>query len=157
MKIYLIAIGKTDDEFIIEGIEKYRRRIVKYHPFEIISLPDIKKSKKLAITEQKKQEGELLLKELVKYDNVILLDEKGKSYSSVDFSQLIEKQMVSGIKSLAFVIGGPYGFSNDIYQKFKQKISLSKMTISHQLVRLFFVEQLYRVNTIIKGEPYHHQ
>lgn len=157
MKTFLIAVGKTDDQYIIEGIDKYVKRIVKYHPFEIVILSDIKKSKKLSVAEQKKQEGEMLLKELEKYDKVILLDERGEHYTSTKFAQLYEKFMLSGIKNLAFVIGGPYGFSDDIYKKFAQKLTLSDMTFSHQLVRLLFVEQLYRINTIIKGEPYHHQ
>jgi len=157
MKTYLIVIGKTDDQYIIDGIDKYVKRIVKYHPFEIVLLPDIKKSKKLSFAEQKKQEGELLLKELEKYDKVILLDERGEHYTSMKLAHFFEKLMVSGIKSLAFVIGGPYGFSDGIYNKYAQKVTLSDLTFSHQLVRLLFVEQLYRINTIIKGEPYHHQ
>lgn len=157
MKTYLVAIGKTDDMYIAEGIEKYKARINKYHSFEIRILPDIKKSRKLSAAEQKKLEGEILLNELNKFEKVILLDEKGKSYTSMNFAKMYQQFMISSTRSLAFVIGGPYGFSKEVYRAYSQKITLSDLTFSHQLVRLLFLEQLYRINTIIKGEPYHHQ
>lgn len=157
MKVFLVAIGKTDDSYIIEGIKKYEQRIKRYHSFEISIIPDIKKSKKLSNKEQKKLEGDLLLKELSKYEQVVLLDENGKKYTSVELAKFVDKLRLNGQRSIAFVIGGPYGFSDEVKRKYPAKMSLSDFTFSHQLVRLLFVEQLYRINTIIKGEPYHHQ
>jgi 23S rRNA (pseudouridine1915-N3)-methyltransferase len=157
MKVFLVTIGKTDDQYIVEGIIKYVKRINRYHPFEIVYIPDIKKSKKLSFSEQKKQEGLVLLKELARFDKVILLDENGKNYTSMKFAKSFEKYTITGFKNLAFVIGGPYGFSDEVKSKYREKLALSEFTFSHQLVRLLFVEQLYRINTIIKGEPYHHQ
>jgi 23S rRNA (pseudouridine1915-N3)-methyltransferase len=157
MTIKLLAIGKTDHKALQELISEYQNRLKHYIKFELEIIPDIKNVKNLSETQQKEKEGELILKKLNTTDVLVLLDENGKQYSSVDFSGFLQKKMNSGIKQLVFVIGGPYGFSNTIYQKAQGKISLSKMTFSHQMVRLFVVEQLYRGFTILKNEPYHHR
>lgn len=157
MNIKLIAIGKTDNKALQQLIEDYSKRLSFYIKFELEILPDIKNSKHLSEEQQKEKEGEQILSKITSLDYVILLDENGKSYSSVNFSDLLQKKMNQGIKTLIFVIGGPYGFSNAIYQKAHEKISLSNMTFSHQMVRLFFIEQLYRAFTILKNEPYHHR
>ena len=156
MKIKLIVVGKTDDKYIAEGIKKYFTRLKHYITFEYTELPDIKNSKNLSQDQQKKQEGEMLLKQLQAGDFVVLLDEKGKTFTSREFASYIEKKMISGTKRVVFIIGGPYGFSDEIYAKANDKISLSKMTFSHQIVRLIFFEQIYRAMTIIRNEPYHH-
>tara|TARA_R110000868_G_scaffold1052_4_gene8068 strand:+ start:101 stop:574 length:474 start_codon:yes stop_codon:yes gene_type:complete len=157
MTIKLLAIGKTDSSHLQELIEIYQKRLQHYVNFEIELIPDLKKTKNLSEDQQKEKEGELILKKLAPTDILILFDEKGKQYTSVEFSQYLQKKMNSGIKQLVFLIGGPYGFSNDIYAKASGKISLSKMTFSHQMVRLFITEQIYRAYTILKNEPYHHQ
>ena len=157
MKIKLIAIGKTDDKELIRLIEKYQKRLDHYIKFEFKIIPDIKKAKNLSETVQKEREGVLILKEITPTDQLILLDEKGHEFRSIEFSRFIQKKMNSGIKQLVFVIGGPYGFSTAIYQKAQGKVSLSKMTFSHQMIRLFMVEQLYRAFSILKNEPYHHE
>ena len=157
MTIKLLAIGKTDSSQLQELIEIYQKRLQHYVNFEIVLIPDLKKTKNLSEDQQKEKEGELILKKLAPTDILILFDEKGKQYTSVEFSQYLQKKMNSGIKQLVFLIGGPYGFSNDIYAKASGKISLSKMTFSHQMVRLFITEQIYRAYTILKNEPYHHQ
>ncbi|SFR74864.1 23S rRNA (pseudouridine(1915)-N(3))-methyltransferase RlmH [Maribacter stanieri] len=157
MTIKLLAIGKTDSSQLQELIEIYQKRLQHYVNFEIELIPDLKKTKNLSEDQQKEKEGELILKKLAPTDILILFDEKGKQYTSVEFSQYLQKKMNSGIKQLVFLIGGPYGFSNDIYAKASGKISLSKMTFSHQMVRLFITEQIYRAYTILKNEPYHHQ
>ena len=156
MKITLILNGKTEDDYIIKGFTTYEQRLKHYLSFETIVIPALKNTKALSIEQQKQKEGELILKHINSSDRVILLDENGKEYTSVHFSEYIQQQMNSGIKNLLFVVGGPYGFSDDIYKRANGKISLSKMTFSHQMVRLFFVEQLYRAMTILKNEPYHH-
>ncbi|NOY95924.1 MAG: 23S rRNA (pseudouridine(1915)-N(3))-methyltransferase RlmH [Chlorobi bacterium] len=156
MKVILLVIGKTDATYLQEGIVEYQKRLKHYIPFELKVIPGIKRKKNLTEYMQKKREGELILHQLNNTAEVILLDEKGKSLSSKDFSSYIEKKMVSGIKELVFIIGGPYGFAKEVYDKAQQKISLSKMTFSHQMARLVFMEQLYRSFTILKGEPYHH-
>lgn len=156
MKIKLVLIGKTDSDFIKKGIEEYAKRLKHYIGFEMIVIPDLKNTKSLSENQQKQKEGELILNQINPGDFVVLLDEKGKEYSSVEFSKFIEKQSISGLKNLIFVVGGPYGFSEDVYKKGNSKIALSRMTFSHQMVRMIFVEQLYRAMTIIKGEPYHH-
>ena len=156
MKIKLIVVGKTDDKYIAEGIKKYFTRLKHYITFEYTELPDIKNSKNLSQDQQKKQEGEMLLKQLQAGDFVVLLDEKGKTFTSREFASYIEKKMISGTKRVVFIVGGPYGFSDEIYAKANDKISLSKMTFSHQIVRLIFFEQIYRAMTIIRNEPYHH-
>jgi len=157
MKITLLAIGKTDDKNLQTLIAAYTRRLKHYVPFSFELIPDIKNVKNLSETLQKQAEGEAILKRLQNADILILLDENGKQFSSVGFSQFLQKKMNSGLKNLVFVIGGPYGFSEDIYKRANGKISLSKMTFSHQMVRLFVVEQLYRGFTILKNEPYHHR
>lgn len=157
MKITLITIGKTDKDYLIKGMDIYLKRLRHYINFEIDIIPDIKNTKNLSEAQQKQKEGELILAKANSVDQLILLDEKGILYSSEEFAGFIEKKMVVGTKHLAFVIGGPYGFSEDVYSKASGKVSLSAMTFSHQMVRLIFVEQLYRAMTIIKGEPYHHK
>ncbi len=156
MKAVLVVIGKTDEAYLQTGIDKYQQRLKHYLPYEIKIIPDLKKTKNLSENQQKTLEGNLILQNFQPGDHIILLDEKGKDYSSVDFSKLLEKRMLAGIKRLVFVIGGPYGFSDDVYAKANDKLSLSKMTYSHQMVRLIFSEQLYRAMTILKNEPYHH-
>ena len=156
MKITLILNGKTEDDFIVKGFSIYENRLKHYISFETIVIPALKNTKALSVEQQKQKEGELIIKNIQTSDKLILLDENGKEYNSVGFSEFIQKEMNSGIKNLVFVVGGPYGFSEEIYKRANGKISLSKMTFSHQMVRLFFVEQLYRVMTILKNEPYHH-
>ncbi len=157
MKISLLCIGKTDDGFIRSGIEAYLKRLKHYINFEIVLIPDIKNSKNLSRDQQKDKEGELILKQVSNTDLLILLDERGKEYRSVEFSRFLEKKMVESISHVVFVIGGPYGFSDAVYRRAGQQLSLSKMTFSHQMIRLFFVEQVYRAFTIMRGEPYHHE
>lgn len=157
MKICLIVIGKTDEAYLQKGLEIFGKRIPHYILFETKVIPDIKNVKSLSFEQQKDKEGELILQQLTTSDELILLDENGQEFSSVDFARFLEKKMLSGIKRLVFVIGGPYGFSDKVYSRANGKVSLSKMTFSHQMVRLIFVEQLYRAFTILKGEPYHHQ
>ncbi|TRX66374.1 23S rRNA (pseudouridine(1915)-N(3))-methyltransferase RlmH [Carboxylicivirga sp. M1479] len=157
MKIILLVIGKTDDAYLKTGIEKFEKRLKHYLPYEMKVIPDLKKTKNLSTSQQKTQEGQLIVQNFNPGDFFVLLDENGKNYSSIEFSKMIEQRMVSGLKRLVFVIGGPYGFSDEVYAKAHSKISLSKMTFSHQMVRLIFTEQLYRAMTILKNEPYHHE
>lgn len=157
MTIKLIAIGKTDNKAIVSLIEEYSKRLNFYVKFEFEIIPDLKNTKSLSEILQKEKEGELILKKLVPSDDLILLDERGKSYSSIDFSEFLQKKMNAGLKQLIFVIGGPYGFSDDVYSRANGKLSISKMTFSHQMIRPFFIEQLYRGFTILRNEPYHHQ
>ena len=157
MNIKLIAIGKTDNKSLQSLFDDYTKRLSFYIKFELDIIPDIKNVKNLSESQQKEKEGELILSKISPTDNLILLDENGKSFSSVSFSNELQKKMNAGIKTLIFVIGGPYGFSDAVYAKANGKISLSQMTFSHQMVRLFFIEQVYRGFTILKNEPYHHQ
>ncbi|MFG6686154.1 23S rRNA (pseudouridine(1915)-N(3))-methyltransferase RlmH [Mariniflexile sp. HNIBRBA6329] len=157
MTIKLIAIGKTDNNHLQSLMDDYTKRLGFYIKFSIDIIPDIKKAKNLSEEQQKQKEGELILSKLMAIDILILLDENGKQHDSVAFSEYLQKHMNSGIKQLVFVIGGPYGFSQDVYNKANGKLSLSKMTFSHQMIRLFFIEQLYRGFTILKNEPYHHR
>ncbi len=157
MNIKLLAIGKTDQKNLELLMAEYQKRLSFYIKFEMESIPDIKNVKNLSEWQQKEKEGELILAKITATDHVILLDENGKSFTSIEFAQELQKKMNAGIKTLVFVIGGPYGFSEALYAKANGKISLSKMTFSHQMVRLFFIEQLYRGFTILKNEPYHHQ
>lgn len=157
MTIKLIAIGKTDNKAIISLIEEYSKRLNFYIKFEFEVIPDLKNTKSLSEVLQKEKEGELILKNIIPSDDVILLDERGKSYSSMDFSEFLQKKMNAGLKQLIFVIGGPYGFSEEVYSRANGKISISKMTFSHQMIRPFFIEQLYRGFTILRNEPYHHE
>jgi 23S rRNA (pseudouridine1915-N3)-methyltransferase len=157
MKIDLVLIGKSDQKYLQEGIDIYLKRLKHYCQFEMKVIPDLKSTKSLSEEQQKEKEGELILNLIKDSDFVMLLDERGESLSSVDYAQFIEKRQVVGTRKLSFVIGGPYGFSKEVYAKANAKLSLSAMTFSHQMVRLIFVEQLYRAYTIINGEPYHHQ
>jgi 23S rRNA (pseudouridine1915-N3)-methyltransferase len=157
MKIKLLAIGKTDDKNLLKLIETYQNRLKHYVKFEIAIIPDIKNVKNLSENQQKEKEGELILKQLQPTDELILLDEKGNDFRSLEFAKYLQKKMNAGIKQLVIAIGGPYGFSEEVYKKSNGKISLSKMTFSHQMIRLFVVEQLYRGFTILKNEPYHHE
>ena len=157
MNIRLIAIGKTDNKDLQSLINDYTKRLSFYVKFELEIIPDIKNVKNLSEAQQKEKEGELILAKIGPTDQLILLDENGKTFSSVGFSYYLQKKMNAGIKTLVFVIGGPYGFSETVYQKAQGKVSLSEMTFSHQMVRLFVIEQMYRGFTILKNEPYHHQ
>ena len=155
MKIRLITIGKTDEAYLKEGINKYLSRIKHYISFEMIELPDVKMGKKLNVNLQKEAESKEIIKLISKSDFVVLLDEKGREFNSVGFSEYIQKRMNSGL-DLCFVIGGPFGFSKEMYERADQKIAISQMTFSHQMIRLLFVEQIYRSYSILKGEKYHH-
>lgn len=157
MRVILMCIGKTDDKLVISSIDNYAKRLKHYINFEIQIIPDLKKSKNLTQEQQKVKEGEVVLKHINRTDYVVLLDERGLIYSSIGFSDFIEQKMVQSVSRLVFVIGGPYGFSEAIYERADSQLSLSKMTFSHQMIRLFIVEQLYRAFTIIRGEPYHHE
>jgi 23S rRNA (pseudouridine1915-N3)-methyltransferase len=157
MNIKILTIGKTDNKALQSLIDDYTKRLSFYIKFDLEIIPDIKNVKNLSESQQKEKEGELILAKLTATDQLILLDEKGTTFSSLGFSDYLQKKMNSGAKTLVFVIGGPYGFSNEVYQKAQGKISLSLMTFSHQMVRLFFIEQLYRGFTILRNEPYHHQ
>lgn len=156
MKTRLIVVGKTTDKNIQKGIEDYMARIKHYMPFEMVVIPELKNTKSLTQANQKELEGELILKQIQTSETLVLLDEHGTEYRSVEFAKWIEKKQQT-TRSLVFVIGGPYGFSNSVYERCDQKLSLSKMTFSHQMIRLLFTEQIYRACTIIKGEPYHHE
>ncbi|MEN8776099.1 MAG: 23S rRNA (pseudouridine(1915)-N(3))-methyltransferase RlmH [Polaribacter sp.] len=157
MKIKLLAIGKTDHKQLSLLIDEYQNRLKHYIKFEIESIPDLKNAKNLSEIQQKNKEGELILKKIQATDVLVLLDDKGKEFTSIEFSKYLQKKMNAGIKQLVLVIGGPYGFSEAVYEKAQSKLSLSKMTFSHQMIRLFIVEQLYRGFTILKNEPYHHE
>ncbi|GHA35076.1 ribosomal RNA large subunit methyltransferase H [Salinimicrobium marinum] len=157
MTIKLLSIGKTDDTALKNLIDTYVNRLGHYNKFEFEVIPDLKKTKHLDTEQQKTKEGKLILDKIAPSDFLVLLDENGKQFSSEGFSEYIQKRLNSGMKQLIFVIGGPYGFSEEVYSRAQSKLSLSKMTFSHQMVRLFFVEQLYRAFTILKNEPYHHK
>ncbi|MGY4539349.1 23S rRNA (pseudouridine1915-N3)-methyltransferase [Mucilaginibacter sp. UYNi724] len=157
MKITFITVGKTEDAYLKDGIEKYIKRLKHYTKLELVDIPELKNTKALTEDQQKAKEAELILKKITVQDHVILLDENGMAFTSVQFANYINKRSVSSSANLIFIVGGPYGFDQTVYQRANDKISLSRMTFSHQMVRLFFVEQLYRAYSIIKGEPYHHQ
>lgn len=157
MTIKLITIGKTDNKQLTFLIEDYIKRLNHYIKFVFEIIPDLKKAKNLSEDEQKHKEGQFILSKIKTTDALVLLDERGKQQDSLAFSNYLQKHMNSGIKQVVFVIGGPYGFSDEVYKKANGKISLSKMTFSHQMIRLFFIEQLYRGFTILKNEPYHHR
>lgn len=156
MKTVLILVGKTTDKHFAAGIDDYASRISHYMPFEIVVIPELRNTKSLGEHQQKAAEGELILRQIQPSDTVVLLDEHGKEYRSIEFARWIEKQQQTA-RSLVFIIGGPYGFADSVYERSDAKLSLSKMTFSHQMIRLLFVEQIYRACTIIKGEPYHHE
>ena len=157
MKIKLLAIGKTDNKQLIQLIDEYQKRLKHYIKFEFDIINDIKNAKNLSELQQKEKEGELILNKISNTDVLVLLDDKGKQFSSIEFSKYLQKKMNAGTKQLVFVIGGPYGFSEAVYKKTKEQLSLSKMTFSHQMIRLFIVEQIYRGYTILRNEPYHHE
>ncbi len=156
MKITLLVVGKTTDSHIETLIQEYQKRLTHYVPFTLQVIPELKNTKALTSEQQKQAEGELILRTITPATDLILLDEHGKEYRSIEFADYIQKRMSSG-RDVVFVVGGPYGFSEAVYQRANGKISLSKMTFSHQMVRLFFVEQIYRAMTILRGEPYHHE
>ena len=157
MQIKLIAIGKTDQNELEHLISIYQNLLSHYVRFSFEIIPDLKNSKNLSEKLQKEEEGKLILSKITPSDRLILLDEKGKEMNSVEFSEFLQKQMNSGIKRMVLVIGGPYGFSEAVYKKASGTLAFSKMTFSHQMVRLFVIEQLYRGFTILKNEPYHHR
>ncbi len=157
MKIKLICVGKTTSSYLIEGENEYLKRLKHYNSVEKIEIPELKNAKKMGQSEIKKQEGNLILSKIDTSDYLILLDENGQEFNSISFSKFIQKRMNAGGKSIVFIIGGAYGFSNEVYNRAQSRLALSKMTFSHQMVRLFFLEQLYRSFTILKGQPYHHQ
>ncbi len=156
MKITLLAIGKTGAKYLQEGIEQYNKRIGHYVPFEFKILPDVKTTKSLTPEKQKEMEGDIFMSAIQTGDVIVLLDERGKEMTSREFANYLDKKMVTVAKNLIFIIGGPYGFSKAMYDRANEKLSLSKMTFSHEMIRLFFIEQIYRAMTILKGEPYHH-
>ena len=156
MKITLLVVGKTTDIHIDSLIQEYQKRLTHYIPFALQVIPEIKNTKALTSEQQKQAEGELILRSISPSTKLILLDEHGKEFRSIEYAEYLQKAMLSG-QDIVFVVGGPYGFSDAVYQRANGKISLSKMTFSHQMVRLFFVEQTYRAMTILRGEPYHHE
>lgn len=156
MKFTLFWIGKTDESFLKEGTEMYEKRIQRYLTFQVITLPDVKKSMKYTPEQQKDLEGNCLMDRLSPQDEVYLLDERGEMLSSPELARFFEKRMLESVRNLVFVVGGSYGFSEKVYQRARGTISLSRMTFSHQMVRLLALEQIYRAFTIIRGEPYHH-
>ena len=157
MKGTLIVVGKTTDKRFETIIQEYVERICHYIPFAVEVIPELKNTKGLSQNEQKEREGELILRNLQPSDYVVLLDEHGSERSSMDFAAWMQKKMAAGPKRLVFIVGGPYGFSFEVHRLAKEEVSLSKMTLSHQMVRMFFVEQIYRAMTILNGEPYHHE
>ena len=157
MTIILLTVGKTDVPWVKEGLDLYASRLKHYIPFSITEIPELKKVANLSRQQIKEKEGELILKQVGAQDILILLDEHGRECRSLEFAEFLEKQLATGAKSLVFTVGGAYGFSEDVYKRANWKISLSKMTFSHQMVRTIFAEQLYRAFTILKGEPYHHE
>lgn len=156
MRIKLILNGKTDDAYLLEGIAIYEKRLKHYCSFEQVIIPAVKATG-LSAEQMKEKEAEQIFKQIDTTDFVVLLDEKGKLLSSTDFAEFIEKQQLNAVKTLVFVVGGPFGFAESVYKRANYTLSLSKMTFSHQMIRLFFMEQLYRAFTIIKGEKYHHE
>ena len=157
MKVKLLQIGKTQQSYLVEGIGYYENRIKNYLSFTIETIPTLKQAASLPSEQLKQKEGELILSKLRPDDRLILLDERGKTFSSSGFSEFIQGQMNQGQKQLVFVIGGAYGFSDEVYKKASYKISLSEMTFSHQLIRIVFMEQMYRAMTILNNHPYHHE
>ena len=157
MKGMLIVVGKTTDKRFDAIIQEYVERICHYIPFSVEVIPELKSTKGLSQNEQKEREGELIMRSLQAGDYVVLLDEHGSERSSMDFAAWMQKKMSAGPKRLVFIVGGPYGFSPSVHQRGNEEVSLSRMTLSHQMVRMFFVEQIYRAMTILNGEPYHHE
>lgn len=157
MKITLLTVGKTDVKWVREGLDLYKSRLVHYIPFSVQEIPGLKNVSALSHDQIKVKEGALIMKEIKPSDEVILLDEHGREYRSIEFASMIEEKLSRGSRDIVFVIGGAYGFSQEVYDRANGKMSLSKMTFSHQMVRTIFVEQLYRAFTIMRGEPYHHE
>lgn len=157
MKITLLTVGKTDRDWVRQGLDIYVSRLKHYIPFTLMEIPELKNVSAMSREQIKSREGELILKNLKPTDDVILLDEHGKEYTSVQMAKILQDKISYGCKDIVFIIGGAYGFSDAVYARACSKISLSKMTFSHQMVRTIFAEQLYRAFTIIKGEPYHHE
>ena len=157
MKITLLTVGKTTNTNLVTLQDEYQNRLKFYIPFEMVVIPELKNTKNLSIAEQQEKEADLILKQLDTSDEVVLLDDKGKQFTSMGFSEYISKKMLASHKRMVFVVGGPYGFSERVYNRANGKVSLSAMTFSHQMIRLIFIEQLYRAMTILKGEPYHHE
>ena len=157
MKVTLLTVGKTDKDWVKQGIDIYASRMKHYFPFSIVEIPELKNVSSLSQDQIKAKEGELILKNVKPADDVILLDERGREFSSMEFAKVLQDKISYNGKDIIFVIGGAYGFSDAVRQRSNSKISLSKMTFSHQMVRAIFVEQLYRAFTIMKGEPYHHE
>jgi 23S rRNA (pseudouridine1915-N3)-methyltransferase len=157
MKITFLTVGKTEDAYLKDGIDKYVKRLKHYTKLELVDLPELKNTKALTEQQQKTKEAELILKRITPLDHVILLDEKGMELTSKQFANYLDKKSISSTSSLMFVVGGPYGFDQSVYERANDKLSLSRMTFSHQMIRLFFTEQLYRAFTINKGEPYQHE
>jgi 23S rRNA (pseudouridine1915-N3)-methyltransferase len=157
MKIVFLTVGKTEDAYLKEGIDKYVKRLKHYTKLEMVEINELKNTKALTPEQQKVKEAELILKKLSPLDYVVLLDEKGAELSSKQFAAYLDKKAISSTSTLFFIVGGPYGFDASVYARANDKLSLSRMTFSHQMIRLLFVEQLYRAFTIIKGEPYHHE
>lgn len=157
MKISLITVGRTDIAWVRQGLDMYVSRLKHYAPFELVEIPELKNVSALTKDQIKSKEGELILKNVKNSDDLVLLDEHGREFRSIEFAKYLEDKMINSGKDVVFVVGGAYGFSPDVYSRANGKISLSKMTFSHQIVRTIFAEQLYRAFTIIKGEPYHHE
>ncbi len=156
MKTILILVGKTTDKHFQAGISDYADRIGHYMPFELLTIPELKNTKSLSEEQQKQMEGELIIRQLQPSDTVVLLDEHGREMRSIEFARWLEHKRTTA-RRLVFVIGGPYGFSPAVYARASEQLSLSRMTFSHQMIRLVFTEQVYRACTIIRGEPYHHE
>ena len=157
MKIVFLTVGKTEDAYLKDGIDKYVKRLKHYTRLEIVELAELKNTKALTPEQQKVKEAEMILKKVSPLDHVVLLDENGTEFSSKQFANYLDKKAISSTSTLIFVVGGPYGFDQTVYARANDKLSLSRMTFSHQMIRLLFTEQLYRAFTIIKGEPYHHE
>jgi len=157
MKLKIVAIGKTHKSFLVDGENEYLKRIKKYVTIEKIEIPDLKNAKKLTFNQIKEKEGKLLLAKVEKHSLIVLLDEKGKEFTSMKFSKWMQDKMNRGYKNIIFLIGGAYGFSDEVYKAANEKIALSKMTFSHQMIRMLFTEQIYRAFTILNNEPYHHE
>jgi len=157
MKIIFLTVGKTEDAYLKEGIEKYVKRLKHYCKLELVDLNELKNTKALTPDQQKSKEAEMILKKVSATDYVVLLDENGTEFTSQQFAAYLDKRSISSSANMVFIVGGPYGFDQSVYQRSNDKLSFSRMTFSHQMIRLFFTEQLYRAFTIIKGEPYHHQ
>ena len=157
MKITLLTVGKTDKDWVRQGMDIYISRLKHYIPFSVVEIPELKNVSSLTKDQIKTREGELILKNVRPTDDLILMDEKGKQYTSVELAKVIQDKISYAGKDMVFVIGGAYGFSDAVYQRAYSRISLSKMTFSHQMVRAIFVEQIYRAFTIMRGEPYHHE